>query len=650
MFDFIRTHQRLMQFILLLLIVPSFVFFGIQGYERMNQRTQEVAKVDGQSISQAELDDAQRQQIERMRQQLGGKIDTAALDTPEARAQTLEGLISQRVLLSQANRQSLGVSDTQLQQTIMAIPGLADSTGKFNADRYQSILAQQSLTPAMFEARLRQDLAIQQLGNAIEQSAITPRTVVDRFVALSTQRRSVAQSTMKAADFTNLVQLAPDAVQKEYDAHPDDYVVPESLKVEYVTLNADALAKQVVVPEEQEREFYKSNEKRYSVPEQRRASHILVAATKDASDADKAKAKAKAEDILAKLRANPGDFAKLAKQFSDDPGSAVNGGDLDYLGRGATVPPFEAALFAQKKDEIGNVVQTDFGYHIIKVTDIKAGAVRPFESVRAEIQQEIGRQLAQKKFTDTAEAFANSVYEQGDSLAPTAKTFALTITTADNITRTPAPTLDTTSPLANAKLLAALFTPDSLKTHHNTEAIETTPGTLVSARVVEVKPASKKPLADVEAAIRARLVATEARKLAEAAGKAKLAELQAGNAKAVAFGPDKSIPRLERSDLPIDAIEAVYRVDRTKLPGYVGLMLPSGEYSIYRVDSVEHINDPDPSRRAGLAESLQRASGSLEFAGYLDDLRKRSKVKIYPPYAELIDNKAAAKTPTKAGS
>jgi peptidyl-prolyl cis-trans isomerase D len=645
MFDFIRTHQRLMQFILLLLIVPSFVFFGIQGYERMNQRTQEVAKVGGQAITQAELDDAQRQQLDRLRQQLGSSLDPSLFDTPEARAQTLQGLISQRVLMQQATRQSLGVTDAQLQQTIMGIPGLQEG-GRFNADRYQSILAQQGMTPTMFEARLRQDLAIQALGNVVQQSSFAPKSVVDRLVALSTQRRTVAQSVVKVADYTSRVQLPEDAIQKDYDAHPNDFTVPESLKVEYVTLSADALAKQMKVPEEDIRKAYEGNAARYTVAEQRRASHILIAAPKDASDADKAKAKAKADDVLAKLRANPGDFAKLAKQYSDDPGSAANGGDLDYMARGATVPPFEAALFSQKKDEIGNVVQSDFGFHIIKVTDIRGGGVKPLEAVRGEIEQELGKQLAQKKYSEAAEGFANSVYEQGDSLAPTAKTFGLTVTTADNVTRVPGPTLDAASPLGNAKLLAALFTPDSLKTHHNTEAIEVSPGTLVSARVLDVRPASKKPLSDVAAAIKARLTDAEAKKLADAAGKAKLAELQGGNDKAATFGAASAVPRLERSDLPADAVEAVFRVDRAKLPGYVGLTAPNGDYTIYRVSAIETIADADPTRRNGLKQSLERAAGTLEFAGYLDDLRRRSKVKVYPPYAELIDNKA----PAKAGS
>jgi len=641
MFDFIRTHQRLMQFLLLLLIVPAFALFGVP-WDRFTQRDQDVAKVGSQSITRAELDDAQRQQLDRMRQQLGSGLDASLFDTPEARAQTLQGLISQRVLMQQANRQSLGVTEDQLRQTIMAIPALQVG-GSFSKDRYLSLLAQQGLTEKVFEARLSQDIAIQALGNVVQQSAFAPKSVVERLVALSMQRRTVAQSVVKVADFTSRVQLPDDAVQKDYDAHPNDYMVPESLKVEYVMLSADALAKQTKVPDEEIRRAYEGSAARYTVAEQRRASHILIAAPKDASDADKAKAKAKAEDILAKLRANPADFAKLAKQYSDDPGSAANGGDLDYMARGATVPPFEAALFSQKKDEIGNVVQSDFGFHIIKVTDIKGGAVKPLEAVRGEIEQELGRQLAQKKYSEAAEGFANSVYEQGDSLAPTAKTFGLEVVTADNVTRVPALTLDAASPLGNAKLLAALFSPDSLKTHHNTEAIEVSPGTLVSARVVDVRPASKKPLAEVAPAIKAKLTEVEAKKLAEAAGKAKLAELQAGNDKAVTFGAASAVPRLERSDLPTEAVEAVYRVDRAKLPGYVGLTSPNGDYTIYRVSAIEAIADADPTRRNGLKQSLERAAGTLEFAGYLDDLRRRSKVKVYPPYAELIDDKATAK-------
>ncbi len=304
MFDFIRSHQRLMQLLLLLLIVPSFVFFGVQGYERMRQQSQSVAKVGGQPISQAELDDAQREQVARMRQTYGASIDASTFDTPEARAQTLDNLISQRVLMVQAQRESLGTSDRKLQETIAAIPAL-QVDGHFDRDRYEALLAQQGMTPVAFERRMREDLALQQLDAAIENSVIVPKAVVDRFSSIVSQRREVRPMTFRAADYVSQVKLAPDAVQKDYDAHPDAYMKPESAKVEYLVLSADALAKQVTVPDQDVRAAYEQNRKRYEIPEQRRASHILVAVAKDASDADKAKAKAKADGLLKQIRATP---------------------------------------------------------------------------------------------------------------------------------------------------------------------------------------------------------------------------------------------------------------------------------------------------------------------------------------------------------
>jgi peptidyl-prolyl cis-trans isomerase D len=648
MFDFIRSHQRLMQLILLVLIVPSFVFFGVQGYNRMSQNTQTVAKVGGETISQGELDAAQREQVARMRQTYGAAIDAALFDTPEARAQTLDGLIAQRVLMQQAQKRSLGTSDRQLQETISAIPQLQEN-GKFSNDRYLALLAQQGMTPVMFEQRLREDLSVQQINAAIENSVIVPKTVVDRFSAIVSQRREVKPMVLKLADFAAKVQIAPDAIQKEYDAHPNDYLTPESAKVEYVVLSADDLAKQVTVPEADARAFYESNKRRYEVPEQRRASHILVAVAKDASDADKAKAKAKAEDLLKKVRANPLDFAKLAKQSSDDPGSAANGGDLDYLGKGATVPPFEASLFSLKDKEISDLVQTDFGYHIIMLTGIRPGSVKPFESVKPEIDAEIGKQLAQKKFTDDAEAFTNSVYEQGDTFAPTAQKFGLKVMTADNVTRTPSPTADpATNPLANPKLLEALFAADSLKSRNNTKAIETSPGTLVSARVVDYKAAARKPLAEVSEAIKAQLIDREARKLVAESGRTLLAQLRDGKAVATGFGPSTSVSRVERSDVAPEAVTDIFRTDATKLPAYAGLVLPTGDFGIYQIASVTSGPAMDAARRDSLTQSIAKQLGAIEFGGYLADLRRRSKVRISPPYADLIEKKDAA--PAKAAS
>ena len=656
MFDFIRSHQRLMQLLLLVLIVPSFVFFGVQGYERMNQNTQSIAKVGGQPITQGELDNAQREQVARMRQQYGPSIDAAMFDTPEAKAQTLDGLIAQHVLMWQAGRESLVTSDRRLQETILAIPQLQDG-GKFDQNRYEALLAQQGMTPVVFEQRMRQDLAIQQINAAIESSVIVPQRVVERFAAIVAQRRQVRPLLFKAADYTAKVQLAPDAVQKEYDAHPDAYLTPESARVEYAVLSADAIARQTTVSSKDEHDFYESNKTRYEVPEQRRASHILVAVAKDASAADKAKAKAKADDLLKQLRAaSPSsvaaDFAKLAKQNSDDPGSAANGGDLDFMGRGATVPPFEDALFKLKDSEISDVVQSDFGYHIIELTGIKPAQVKPFDAVKGEIDAEIAKQMAQKKFQDEAEAFSNGVYEQGDALAPTAQKFGLTVMTADAVTRTPAPNadkgVDAASPLVNTKLLAALFSADSLKNRHNTEAIETSPGTLVSARVLDYKPAARKPLEQVAEIIKTRLVATEARKLADAAGQAALAKLKTGaGAKDFPFGATITVSRVERSDAPAEAVTEIFRADAAKLPAYAGLSLPGGDFVVYAIDGVTSVPDADPARRASLAQSIAKQVAAIEFDGYIADLRKRAKVQVSAPYADLIEKKDVTRDATQ---
>ncbi len=649
MFDFIRSHQRLMQVILLVLIVPSFVFFGVQGYDRMNQHTQTVAKVDGQPISQGELDNAQREQLARMRQTYGSAVDAAMFDTPEARAQTLDGLIGQRVLMLQARKESLDTSDRQLRETIAAIPAL-QVDGRFNQDRYESLLAQQGMTRVGFEKRLREDLSMQQLNAAIEGSVIVPKRVVDRFAAIVGQRREVRTLVVKAADFAAQVKLAPDAIQKDYDARPTDYMNPESAKVEYLVLASDVLAKQIVVPESDSKAFYEQNKKRYEIAEQRRASHILVAVAKDASDADRAKAKAKAEDLLKKVKANRSDFAKLAKQSSDDPGSAANGGDLDYLGKGATVPPFEAALFALKDQEISDLVQTDFGYHIIELTGIKPAQTKTYDAVKGEIDAEIGKQLAQKKFTDAAEGFADSVYQQGDTLAPTAQKFGLAVMTADNVTR--APGADAASPLSNPKLLTALFSADSIKSRHNTEAVETSPGTLVSARLVNYQPATRKPLAEVSDAIKARLTDAEARKLADESGKALLAQLRAGDAAAAAkasgFGAPTTVSRVDRSAVPPEAVTEIFRTDAGKLPAYAGVVQPSGDYAIYQIASLSNAPTMDGERRGALTQSIAKQLGSIEFGAYLADLRRRSKVKVSAPYADLIDRKDA--TVTKAAS
>ncbi|OWW20282.1 SurA N-terminal domain-containing protein [Noviherbaspirillum denitrificans] len=627
MFDFIRTHQRLMQFVLLLLIFPSFVFFGLEGYTRMTDSGNVVAKVGGNSITQQELDAAQREQMERFRQMFGAQFDPKMLDTPEAKQEILDGLIAQRVVAAEAAKNRLAVSDQTLQQTIVAMPGLTGANGKFDVERYKSALAAQGMTPAMFEAQLRRDLTLQQVGGAIQGTAFAPKAVAGRLSDLNDQEREVQELVFKASDFASKVQVTDEMLKSYYEKNGAQFEIPEQVKAEYVVLNSDVVASQISVSDADIKSYYEQNAKRFVDEEQRRASHILIKVDKGASAADKAAAKSKAEVLLAQLRKNPADFAKLAKENSQDPGSAERGGDLDYFSKGMMVPPFEAAAFKLKQGEISDVVESDFGFHIIQVTGIKPGSAKSIEQVKGQIAAEIKKQLAAKKFAEMAEQFTNMVYEQSDSLKPVADKLGLKIETAANLTRKPNPSVAPNAPFNHPKFLGALFSDEAIKNKRNTEAVEVAPSTLVAGRVVEYKPVSKRPFEEVQSVIRERVTQIETTNLARKAGEEKLAALK-GGADAAGFSAARTVSRTKNQNVAPEALRAIMKADTSKLPSYVGVELPGQGYALYRVNKVSQPANIDMARRQAEQQEIAGALAQLESHAYLEALKKKAKVEV----------------------
>jgi peptidyl-prolyl cis-trans isomerase D len=645
MFEFIRTHRRLMHLVLLLFIVPSFAFFGLEGYTRFRDGDNAVAKVAGHSITQQEFDNAQRQQMDRLRQMFGQQFDPKMFDTPEAKQAVLDSLIAQRVMAAEAARNRLAVSDQTLQQNILAIPGLTTPEGKFDSDRYKSLLAMQGMTPAIYEARLRQDLAMQQVNSAIQSTAFAPKTVAARLSDLNDQEREVQELAFKSADFASQVKVTDEMLKEYYDKNSSQFQVPEQVKAEYVVLSSQAVADQITVSDADIQSYYEQNTKRYAVEEQRRASHILIGVKKGASDADKASAKAKAQKVLEQARKNPNDFAKLAKENSNDPGSAERGGDLDFFGKGMMVKPFEDAAFKLKEGEISDLVESDFGYHIIRVTGVKPAAARSLDEVKGEIAAEIKKQQAAKKYSELAEVFTDTVYEQSDSLKPVADKLKLKIETVSNVTREPNPSAAPTAPYNHPKLLAALFSDDAIKNKRNTEAVEVAPSTLVAARVVEHKPVTRRPFEEVKNVIRERVVQTEAATLAKKAGQAKLAEAkQKGDV--AGFSSAKMISRAKPQGINEAAAIEVLKADVSKLPAYVGVELPGQGYGVYRINKVAQPAAPDTARRQAEQQQIANALAQQETYAYLEALKQKSKVKITKP----LDTAANASQGTGADS
>jgi len=624
MFEFIRTHQRLMQFLLLLFIFPSFAFFGIEGYTSFRESGNAVAEVAGKSITQQEFDAAQREQMERFRQMFGTQFDPKMLDTPEARQNILDGLIAQRVLANEAANRNLSISDQTLRQTILATPGLAGEDGKFDVERYKSLLATQGMTPTIYEARLRHDLAVQQVGEAVEATAFSPKTIANRLSDLNDQEREVQELLFKASDYLAQVKVTDDMLKAYYDKYGSQFEISEQVKAEYVVLNSDAVASQISVGDADIKAYYEQNAKRFTEDEQRRASHILIKAGKEDSASAKA-AKEKAEKLLSQLRKNPADFAKLAKENSQDPGSAERGGDLEYFGKGMMVKAFEDVAFTLKQGEISNVVESEFGYHIIQLTGIRPASVKSLDEVRAQITAEIKKQLAAKKFAELAEQFGNMVYEQADSLKPVADKLALKVETVSGLTRKPNQAVAQEAPYNQPKFLSALFSEDALKNKRNTEALEVAANTLIAGRVVEYKPVSRRPFDEVKSAIREKVALMEADALAQKAGEAKLAAFTS-NGEASGFAAPKLVSRTKPQGLSGEALKAVMMADAGKLPGYVGVDLGPQGFGVYRINKIAQ--PASPGMRLQQSEQPQITNGlAMEVSfSYLEALKKKAKV------------------------
>jgi len=642
MFEYIRTHRRLMQFALLLFIIPSFAFVGVESYSSFGDPANAVAKVGDASITKEEWDAAHQNQMEQLRQRFGDQFDPKLFDTPEAKNRVLENLIAQRALSLEAARNKLVISDQTLQQSILAVPGLSGENGQFDIERYKGLLAVQGITPAMYEARLRKDLALQQLNAVIQSTAFVSKTVASRLSDLNDQERVAQELSFKTEAFVPQVKVTDDMLKAYYNKNIRQFQTPEQVKAEYVVLSSQALAAQVVVSDADVKSYYEQNAKRYGVDEQRRASHILVAVKKEASATEIAAAKTKAEKLLVQVRATPANFAQFAKENSDDPGSGELGGDLDLFSRGAMVKPFEDAAFQMKVGQISDLVRSDFGFHIIRLTDIKAGSVKPLEAVKDEIAAEIRTQLATKKYAEAAELFTNMVYEQADSLKPVAEKLQLKIETVAGLTRLPdsQKSSATLSPVNNAKFLTALFSNDALKNKRNTEAVDVAPNTLIAGRVIEYRPVTTVPFEQVQAVVREQVMQIEAANLARQAGEAKLAALKKGEG-AEQFGPTKTVSRSKQSDLPGPAVAAIMIADTTTLPAFTSLVIPGQGYSIFKITKSTTPANVDVARRQAEQQQIAEALAQEEMLAYIDVLKQKAKVKMVVPAADA----AATVTP-----
>jgi len=621
MFDYVHKHKRLIQVVLGVAMVP-FAFVGLESYTRSMSGANDIANVDGQAVTMREFNEEYRQQADRVRGILGRNADMSMFDTPEARTGLLDSLIDRRVLATAAVKSRLVISDEQLRELIATMqPFQVD--GKFSKSTYEALLQAQNMTPAMFESKLRFDLSMSQLSRSVAASAIQSRAVSERLAALEGQQREVQEHVIRAETFADKVKVDEAAAKAFYDANLSSFRTPELVKAEYLVLSGEQLGALDPVSEDEIKAAYAARSSQFKQDEQRGVSHILIAAAADAKPADKEAARKKAEALLAEARKNPAKFAELAKHNSQDPGSADKGGELGTVAPGSMVKPFEEAAFKLKEGEIGNLVETEFGYHVIRVTSIQPAKVKGLSEVRADLSKEIARQKGTRKFAESAEVFSNLVYEQSDSLKPAAERFKLQVQKTDWIPKAGSPAA---GPLANPRMLSAIFSPDSIQSKRNTDAIEVSPGVLASARVAEHKPAAQLKFDEVKADIEKRLRQQEAAKLARREGEAKLADLKAGKDPGLTWSALHVISRTKSEGLPPEALRQILSADATKLPAYAGLGGERG-YVVYRVARVIEA-PPKPEDAKAAHARFETQAGNEQFSAYTASLRSRAKVEI----------------------
>ncbi len=627
MFDAVRNNKKISQVFLALITLP-FAFWGLDSYVKNAGGQGELASVDGIAINQAEFDNALREQQDRLRASLGENYSPALVESLEFRRAVLERLINQRLLAMATVKGNMTVPDKALQDTILGI-GAFQKDGKFSPAQYESVLRAQGMSQAVFESRLRSDLSFQQVLGAVSEASLVSRASAERLMAVQMEERSVSEVQLPGTAQLSAVKLAEGAAQKFYDENRARFELPARARVEYVLLNQDAVASQVSVSDADLRKEYEAHvQDRYQQPEERRASHILIAVDKGADAAAVKAAQEKAEALLKQVKANPADFPRLAKENSQDPGSAGQGGDLGFFGKGMMDKAFEAATFnLAKEGEISALVRSDYGFHIIRLTGLKPAKQRSFDEVKGEIAAELRRTEAKRKLADAAEGFGNTVYEQSDSLKPVAEKYKLNIQTTDWIVRD-AKAAKQPEPFGNEKLLSAVFGDDAVKNKRNTDAIDVGNGQLVSARVLEYKPAALRPFEEVKAQIEQMLTQEEAVKLAEKDGQAKLAALAKGEALPLTWTPARTLVR-SSPGFSNEARRSIFQAAVDKLPAYAGATTPGMGYTLYRIEKVNHPKVPadDPNLK-GLQQQYAKIVAEQDFAGYLAALRKRYNVKV----------------------
>jgi peptidyl-prolyl cis-trans isomerase D len=623
--------QGVFAWIIVILITIPFALWGIHQYFGGGASTT-VAKVNGVDISQQQIQFAYLQRRERLQQMLGDNFDPKLFSEKRLKQQVLQQLIAREALVQAVTKAGFRVGDALLGAEIRAMPAFQEKGG-FSADRYNRALQAQGMRPAMFEAQMRRDIVGSQLQAGIAASDFATKNEVDAYLRLEGQTRNIGYLELPVERFTGKVNVSDQEVSDYYDKHRDDFVSPEKMSISYVELSLGKIAEGIDVPEDQLKARYQAQKENFRSPEERRARHILIAVSPTADKKADEAARKKAQELLDKLHKGAS-FAELAKNYSDDPGSAKQGGDLGFFGRGVMDKSFEQAAFSLKVGELSGLVHSSFGYHIIKLEAIRGGKVKPFSEVRDELLKEARRAKAEPQFYDEADRLANLAFEHPASLKTVADELGLEIKQTDYFTRDGGKGI-----ASNPKIVSTAYSDDVLA-GNNSEPVELGTNDLVVLRVRDHVPSAHQPLKDVRDRVVSRLRQQKAEDAARAAAEKIEQRIAKGeDPKTVAGEFEVEWKRqkgVERNAGQLDAAiaRAAFAMPRPKSeqkPSARTVELKSGDQAVVALYAVADPNvaKTDQAARKSRREELEQADGEAQFALLLQGVRSRAEIEVH---------------------
>ncbi|NYT23363.1 SurA N-terminal domain-containing protein [Alcaligenaceae bacterium] len=648
MFDFIRTHQRLMQLVLLVLIVPSFVLIGFSGYSTYVSGDKDLVKVGDSAVTLQEFELARRNQLEQMQRSSMGRFDPAMLDNRPAREMLLESLVDRRVLVDVATRERFSVSDAVLRSSIAGMPEFQDN-GRFSAERYNQLLASAGLSTRDFEQGQRGELALERVLGPVGRSAVLPEPVLAAIAAALTEERSVRLMAFPASEHEKDIVIGEADVQAWYETNKESLTVPDQVAAQYLLLD-EAVAMQAVgdIAETDLQAYYEQNKARYVMPPRVNVSHIQVSVAPGAPQDERKAARERAEAIAGKVKADPAIFADVAREASEDVGTARDGGQLGWVSPGTWPSALEEAVFALSEGGVSGVVEGDEGFHVFIANQVEGEKGETFQEAREKVEEEVRRQLAAERFADMATRLTDLIYDNPASLEPAAQELGLEPRMVTGVTRdtllgvedageqAAAASADV-AVFSDARVRNTLFSASLLQEKVNSGVIEISPDTMVVVRVAAFEPAHVPPLEQVKGRVENVLLMERAREAAAAAGEQELASLRAAAPDAElpeGFGSPMILSRIDNQGVAKAVLDAIFAADAKALPAYVGVSGPQG-YVVARLESVE-AGDADSPLVAGLDIELSRSWGVAEERAVLQEMRTRAGVERTPEAEELL--------------